>query len=130
MKRLSDAYSFIMRSLFSSLYNIESCLFQVRCRRYFYIAVVVFQQKNKILKTYELFIIISSNTSFDEKNIFSICKSSDEYVALRVSSSQSFFNVVVARELVFEKTSELSKHTIVQHHIYLITYFTREIYCI
>ncbi len=56
--------------------------------------------------------------------------SSVEHFALGVSSGQNFFILVVARELVLTKTSELSKHTIVQHYMCLIKYFTRGIYCI
>jgi hypothetical protein len=42
MKRSSYEYSFVMRSLLISLYNFESCLFQIACLLYFYIAVVIF----------------------------------------------------------------------------------------
>ncbi len=39
-----------------------------------------------------------------------------EHFTLRVSWSQIFFIFVVAHELVLTKTSELSKHTTVQHY--------------
>ncbi len=51
-------------------------------------------------------------------------------VVLGLSLGQNFFILVVARELVFAKTSELSKHTTVRHYMCLIKYFTREIYFI
>jgi hypothetical protein len=69
--------------------------------------------KKKIFKAYELFIKTLRYTSFDEKNIFSRCKSTVEYVSLGLLSGQFFSILAVARELVFFKTSELSKHTIV-----------------
>jgi hypothetical protein len=92
MKRSSyKYYSFAMRSLFTSLYNFESCLFQLSYLRYFYIAVVVFHLNEKIFKAYDLLIKISLYTSFHERNIFSICKSTLEYVALNLSSNQFIF---------------------------------------
>jgi hypothetical protein len=99
------------------------------CLRYFYIVVVVFHSNEKIFKAYELFIKISRYTSFDEKNIFSICKSTVEYVSLGLSSSQFFLNLVVARELVFFKTSELLKHNSIRYYTCLIKLFIHEIYC-
>ncbi len=90
-----------------SFSNLMSSLFLHRCRR--------FSIKRQNFQNVRAFHNISSNTSFDEKNIFSICVLTSEHCVMKVSLDQIFFILVVARELVLTKTSELSKHTIVQY---------------